>query len=127
MIEPGTELPQSLQQSKLAVLVACYGLLLTFLVGSIAAIGQLSLATPVIWLIQTVPLLIFMPGLHRGRPRSYAWVSFVVLLYFMHGVLAAFDPARRLLGIIEIFLCVFLFVAVIVFIRKYRGEVGGRL
>ena len=77
-------------------------------------------ATPVIWLIQTLPLLIFLKGLLQNNLRTYAWMCFVVLLYFTHGVLLAFDPPRRWLGVTEIVLCTIMFVAMILYIRQYR-------
>ena len=79
-----------------------------------------TLATPVIWLIQTLPLLIFLKGLLQNNLRTYAWMCFVVLLYFTHGVLLAFDPPRRWLGVTEVLLCVIMFVAIILYIRQYR-------
>lgn len=38
------------------------------------------------WLVQCVPLLIFVPGLLRESHRSYSWLCFVVLLYFIPSV-----------------------------------------
>lgn len=109
------------------MLAACYGLILNFLATSLMALEGIALATLVIWLIQILPLAIFMPGLHRGRLRSFAWVSFVILLYFMHGVLVAFDPARLISGLIEVVLCVIVFFALIVYIRQYRQHYGVKL
>jgi uncharacterized membrane protein len=63
---------------------------------------KLSLITFVVWLIQIVPLLIFIVGLHKIKIRTYGWLCFVCLMYFTHGVLAAFDPARRVLGLVEV-------------------------
>jgi uncharacterized membrane protein len=61
-----------------------------------------------------------MRGLLRTNLRTYAWTCFVVLLYFTHGVLLAFDPSRRWLGITETLLSIVMFTAMIVFIRQYR-------
>jgi uncharacterized membrane protein len=35
------------------------------------------------WLIQCVPLLLFVPGLLRQSYRSHSWLCFVTLLYFI--------------------------------------------
>lgn len=112
-------LPRDIQRNRLVILAAYYGLFLYFLVNSFLATG-FALVTPVIWLIQILPLLIFMRGLHQSRLRTYGWMSFVVLLYFTHGVLLAFDPQRRLLGIAEVGLCLLLFAYLILYIRAYR-------
>lgn len=113
--------PLLLVRARQLVLLACYGLVLYFLASSLRALNGFTAATLVIWLIQIVPLAIFLPGLHRQRVRSYAWVSFVVLLYFMHGVLVAFDPARRWWGFVEVGLCTLLFVSLIIYIRQFRS------
>ena len=112
--------PLLLIRARQLVLIACYGLVLYFFASSLIVLNGLKATTLVIWLIQILPLVIFLSGLHRQRLRSYAWVSFVVLLYFMHGVLVAFDPARRWWGIIEVGLCTLLFVFLIVYIRQFR-------
>lgn len=38
------------------------------------------------WLIQTIPLLMFVPGLLRENHRSYSWLCFVVLIYFIPAI-----------------------------------------
>ena len=101
---------------------AFFGLLLYFLVSTVVMTTGITLATPVIWLIQTLPLLIFLKGLVQNNPRTYAWMCFVVLLYFTRGVLLAFDPSRRWLGGTELVLCVIMFVAMILYIRRYRDH-----
>jgi uncharacterized membrane protein len=59
------------------------------------SLGTLWLAPPakanpwVIWLVQTAPLLCFVPGILSGRPRTHAWLCFVILLYFTTGVTTA--------------------------------------
>lgn len=98
-----------------------YALLVYFAINSFLALGP-SAALPVVWSIQTVALLLFLPGLHQGKARSYAWMSFVVLLYFVHGVLLAFDAQRRWLGLTETVLCVLLFTSLIIYIRRYRAH-----
>lgn len=125
---PANEMtPRTVVLARRIVLAACYGLILNFLATSLMALEDIAVATLVIWLIQILPLAIFMPGLHQGRLRSFAWVSFVILLYFMHGVLVAFDPARLISGLIEVVLCVIVFFALIVYIRQYRQHYGVKL
>ena len=76
----------------------------------------------VIYLIQTIPLLLFLPGLYQTRLRSYAWLSFVILLYFMRGILTAFETKTRLIGLSEVLICTLLFCCIVMFIRRYRGH-----
>jgi uncharacterized membrane protein len=124
MTETTSALPAALRRSRLVVLASCYGLLLYFLISSTIAINRFGFTTVLIWLIQVIPVLIFLPGLHRQRVRSYAWMTFVILLYFMHAVLAAFDPGRRIFGFVEIGLCAVMFLFLILYIRQYRAHFG---
>jgi len=104
-------------------LLACfYALLIYFVVNTVMVFGDFRLASLAIWFIQVTPLLIFAPGLHRAHLRTYGWVSFVILLYFMHGVLIAFEPGRFWLGLVEVTLCTQIFVILILFIRKYKDH-----
>lgn len=44
------------------------------------------------WLIQCLPLLIFLPGLLRQTHRAYSWLCFVTLFYFISGVTNTMSP-----------------------------------
>ena len=121
-LSPQRQLPASLQRIRQALLGCYAGLLLYFAFSSYLALGGASLAWPVVWLLQTLPLLLFAPGLLQARPRPHAWFSFAILLYFCHAVLVAFDPGRRWLGVIEVLLCSAIFVLLILFIRQYRDH-----
>lgn len=115
-------LPAPIELLRRSLLTAYYALLLYFVVSAVLVFGEFRAASFAIWIIQVTPLLIFARGLHRARLRTYGWVSFVILLYFMHGVLIAFDPQRFWLGLVEVLLCTAIFVLLILFIRKYRDH-----
>ncbi|MCG8414048.1 MAG: DUF2069 domain-containing protein [Pseudomonadales bacterium] len=102
------------------VLLSYYGLILFFGGVSLLALESIRFTSLVIWLIQIAPLLPFAWGLHRQHRRSLLWLCLVVLLYFMHGVLVAFDPERRWQGLIQIALCCALFVTLTLSIRLQR-------
>ncbi len=113
-------LPKQIALARLTVL-SCYCLLIVYFgVFNIFAFGELNLAAVFIWLLQTIPLMIFARGLFLTHLRTYGWLCFVVLLYFTHAVLVAFDPSRRFLGIAEVLLCTVLFVALVIFIRGFK-------
>ncbi|MAV31882.1 MAG: hypothetical protein CMQ02_00475 [Gammaproteobacteria bacterium] len=76
----------------------------------------------IVYSIQIIPLLLFLPGLYHTRLRSYAWLSFVILLYFMRGVLTAFESTTRLIGLVEVLICTLLFCSIVIFIRRYRSH-----
>lgn len=66
-----------------------YGaLLLLFALNNIfTADGSLTL-----WLVQSVPLLMFIPGLMQQRFRTYSWICFVILVYFTWSVVNVMGP-----------------------------------
>ncbi|NER59769.1 DUF2069 domain-containing protein [Pseudomonas sp. MAFF212428] len=84
--------------------------------------------TGVILAIELVPLLLVLPGMLMGSARAHAWTCFVVNLYFIKGVLAAFDPARALLGWLEVGISLGLFVSALLYVRwrfQYERRVAG--
>ncbi len=115
-------LPPAIVQTRLVILATYYALIAYFLVGNVIFFQGIGLAAITVWLVQIVPLLLFSVGLHRTHLRTYAWMCFVVLLYFTHGVLVAFDPPRLWLGLLQISLCVIMFSFLILFIRQYRNH-----
>ena len=72
------------------------------------------------WLaLKVVPLCIPIAGLLKNRMYTYRWVSLVIWLYFIEGVVRAWgDKAPgNLLAMIEVALCIVLFAACTVHIR----------
>nr|WP_010133045.1 DUF2069 domain-containing protein [Microbulbifer agarilyticus] len=68
----------------------CYGgLLLLFAVWNLFLGGSLKW-----WLLQTVPLLLVLPGLLKKRQRSYLWLCFILLLYITAGIVDVMMPTR---------------------------------
>lgn len=71
-----------------------------------------------LFLIQAVPLLVMLPGIARGRLRTYQWICFLILLYFTNAVLNIFTPGSALKGTLEAIYCVLLFSSAIVFVNS---------
>lgn len=100
------------------LLGCCLALLLVFaapfVVRDNASVG--------LWLMQSIPLLLTLPGLLKRASRALQWLGFLVLFYFTNGVLqaASAEPAQRWLGVITLLLCLALFTAVIVAVRSTR-------
>lgn len=63
-----------------------------------------------LWIVQMVPLLIFLPGLLRDNPRVYIGLCFVLLLYFIKAVEGVFSPARDWLDYVLLVVTVTLFI-----------------
>ncbi len=66
------------------------------------------------WLVlKVLPLCVPLAGLLKRRMYTYRWVSLLVWLYFTEGVVRAWSeqPPGRYLALIEVALCLALFVA----------------
>ena len=113
-------LPRNVAFSRLGVLSFYYSLIGFFVISTPLMLGGLSVGNLAISFIQVFPLLLFARGLQSTRARTYGWMSFVVLLYFIHGVLVAFRAEQLIQGLIEVGLCTGLFVALVLFIRSHR-------
>lgn len=78
--------------------------------------------------IQLLPLLLLAPGILLGNARAHAWLCFVVNLYFIQGVLAAFDPARALYGALATTISVLMFCCALLYTRwrfQYQRKLAG--
>jgi uncharacterized membrane protein len=124
---PSSSFPAEVHFLRRLVLILFYGLWLVLFFNSLTLTTGLSVTTFVIWAFAVFPLALFTPFLHRAGIRAYAWLSFVVLMYFVHGVLTAFTPGKLLVGILETACCCLLFATLIALIRKYRQVTGASL
>lgn len=109
--------PIVLNLSYKCIVGSYYALLMLFLINGLTALEKFSLAVPVIWLLQSAPLLGFERAIRKKNAQHFIWLSLVVLLYFMHGVLVAFDPVRRIAGFAELGLSILLFSALLSYLR----------
>ncbi|WOX06291.1 DUF2069 domain-containing protein [Microbulbifer pacificus] len=68
----------------------CYaGLLVLFAVWNLFLDGSVKW-----WLLQTVPLLLVLPGMWKRQQRSYLWLCFILLLYITAGIVDVMMPTR---------------------------------
>lgn len=64
------------------------------------------------------PLLFPLTGLLKEKPYTYAWTSFVVLLYFMHGTVEIWaNEEQRIYAVIETYLSVQIYIGAIYYAR----------
>lgn len=112
---------KAVKKYRLSALFCFYGLLAYYAYTTYEILLRVSLSSLLIWIIQILPLLLFAPGLHLNILRSNIWLSFIVLLYFIHGVLIIFDLKRTILGIVEVSLCVGLFFSLVLLIRALQN------
>ncbi|AYC32163.1 DUF2069 domain-containing protein [Pseudomonas cavernae] len=117
-----------LNASRLLSLLCYFALVLLLLVWDLVFADLHGARTWVILLIELAPLLILAPGLLLGNARAHAWLCFVVNLYFIKGVLAAFDPSRSVLGWSEALLSLVLFCTALLYTRwrfQYDRKLAG--
>ena len=78
------------------------------------------------WLVlKALPLCIPLAGLLKHRMYTYRWVSLVVWLYFTEGVVRAWSESApsNYLAMLEIALCLLLFVACALHVRLRQKAV----
>ena len=117
-------LPAPIRNTRLLVLGGVYALLVLLFLRTGLSLSMVSAAGLLAWGIQAAPLAALLPGLHGARPRAYAWLGFVIQLYFIHGVVSAFNSARLGWGLAQTLLSAAIFFGLIAFIRRYRREFG---
>jgi len=76
----------------------------------------------IIWLVKLGPLLIFLPGMLRDNLRSYIWVSFMSLGYFVLIVQRLFAQPDSGFAIGALVAIVVLFVASMLYVRWRARE-----
>lgn len=70
----------------------------------------------------TVPLLFPLKGLLTGNPYTYAWSSFVVMIYFLHSLTTLWvSPEDRIWASLELIFATTMFLAG-TYYAKYRGQ-----
>jgi uncharacterized membrane protein len=75
-----------------------------------------------VWIVRVLPLLIFVPGMRKDNLRSYIWLCFVCLLYFMTLVLRLFAQPTNPVAILAMICVVTLFVASMLYVRWRAQE-----
>ena len=73
------------------------------------------------WLILVfiiTPLLLPLRGLLKEKPYTYAWASFVIMLYFMHGVVEVWaNEEQRIYAVLEVYLSIQVYIGAIYYAR----------
>ncbi|GGG57183.1 hypothetical protein GCM10011403_12970 [Pseudohongiella nitratireducens] len=80
-----------------------------------------------LWLFKVLPLSIFYPGIKNNNPRAYAWLSFAILLYFIHAVVVINVPGNLVYDLLYCGLCVAVFTTAVIYIRTARKYLGQNL
>ena len=76
----------------------------------------------IVWLFKLGPLLLFLPGMLKDNLRSFIWLCFVCLLYFIVLVQRLFVVPGDGLAIVGTFAVVSLFIAAMLYVRWRARE-----
>ncbi len=76
----------------------------------------------IIWFGKLFPLLLFVPGMFRDRLRSFIWLCFVSLLYFVAQVERIFAQPGDMATIVGLVAVVTLFCASMMYVRWRARE-----
>lgn len=77
---------------------------------------------PVLLILLLLPLVFPLKGIIQRNPYTYAWSSFLILLYFIHGVVEAYaNQAARTWALLEVLISVSFYVGAVLFARL-RGR-----
>ena len=76
--------------------------------------------------LKVLPLCLPLAGILKNRMYTYRWISLLVWLYFTEGVVRAWSdkPPSNYLAMIEVFLCLLLFVACSLHVRIRLKKTG---
>ncbi|GAA6183629.1 MULTISPECIES: DUF2069 domain-containing protein [Alteromonadaceae] len=75
--------------------------------------------------VWTIPLLLPMSGILRGKPYTHAWANFIVMFYIMHGLTSFYAVENeRYYALIEIVLSVGMFIGCSFYARLRGKELG---
>lgn len=98
------------QNIRIAQLALLLSMALLLLVLGIFQFTRPQGVAPIIWLAQSIPLLILLPGIYNLSRRSFQWLGFVILLYFIRGVTGVLAPSVQWIDICLLFLSVDIFI-----------------
>lgn len=97
-------------------------LLLTAWFGNQGLNGEYSLVFSLLWIL---PLFAPLKGILTGAPYTYAWASFIVCLYMLHGLTLLYVTETELLfAIVEVLLLSILLICLPFYARIRGRELG---
>ena len=121
----GAEILSARSRRARIVVLICHALLLLLISVDVAGIEQLELGSRAfLWGVWAGPLLVFLPGLIRAAWKSYLWLCFVLLMYFMVVVDRLFQKGASLGAGCELLLICAAFVAAMLYARWRQRELA---
>jgi uncharacterized membrane protein len=103
--------------SYISALIGLFGLVFLILLWNVWIMPPVNTPRSLILLMQLPLLLLPMRGMLHGRPYTFAWATFVALLYFIIGVDNAAMEDRAVYGGLEILFSLLMFIGSMVYTR----------
>lgn len=113
MVEPASQLPRTNEQRKLHISQASFYLLYSGLVLLLVCWNMFLSEGGPLWTIlavQLLPLLVFLPGIITKHYRTYSWLCFILLFYFIRAVEGVFMSNANSMDWLFLLLVVALFI-----------------
>ena len=76
----------------------------------------------IVWLFKLLPLMLFLPGMLKDNLRSFIWLCFVCLLYFIVLVQRLFLVPGDTLAVVGTVAVVVLFISAMLYVRWRARE-----
>lgn len=129
MTDSWQPVPASVNLARQITLISYFGLLGLFTGKAIVNVvgGMPATVAIFLWLVGVLPLSIFIPGLRNNNLRTYAWMCFMILMYFLHAVTLAFTTGSLFYGLMYTLLCTVLFCAAVAYIKLAKKYLGLKL
>ena len=118
--------PMLSRYSRGGMLVSYFVLILLITLGTLVWPSCNRSPNGVIWAIQMLLLLPFLPAIVRQKVRSLAWLTFILLGFFMASVSTAF-ACTSWLTVTEVLMTMFLFIFTMFHIRWRSRELKSKL
>ena len=74
----------------------------------------------IIWAVTCLPLLILLPGMIMNKARTYTWMSYVSLVYFILSVLLIFTDKAQVFGYGTCLASIGLYIGCVLHTRWYK-------
>ena len=103
--------------SSAAALMGLFGLIFLILAWNVWISPPTEMPRSLVLLLQLPLLLLPMRGMLHGRPYTFAWATFVALLYFVIGVDNAAIEGREVYGGLEILFSTLMFMGAMIYTR----------
>ncbi len=107
---------------KRIALVGYFGLLIFMPLWLLVLAPSEGLSPTLALVMFCVPLLLPLPGLLKGKPYTFAWANFIVMIYFLHSLTTLWvSDGETLYALIELTFASMMFFAG-TYYSKYRGQ-----